>query len=580
MREIRGISVSPGIAIGKAFIYVDDFPKVPEYEIDAAALVDEVSRLHAAVAAAREELDSLRDMPGYRSQRVHEQLLDSHVLMLEDPDFLGSVENRIRTEQCNVEKALSTVTNEYVASLDARGSRYLRERSADLQDVCRRIMNHLLYREHISLVDLEDPVVLIAHDLLPSVALTIPRDKVLGIAMDAGGRTSHTAILARAFEIPTIVGCKEVSSRVRWGDDVVVDANRGMVVLGPGEGTIQHYLEVQAEWKSREADLLGQTDKPAITTDGSHIRMMANIEVPDEVDSVLSHGADGIGLYRSEFLFLSPGRIPSEDEQCEAYASVLTAMGDKPVTIRTLDIGGDKVVPELAEVVERNPILGWRAIRFSLDRKDIFRQQLRALYRASVRGKLRIMFPMISGIEEVWQVYEIVDSVKSELTREGTPFDNDVPLGIMIEVPSAAMTADILAREVAFFSIGTNDLIQYTVAVDRGNEKIAYLYEPFHPGVLRLLKKVVLAAAEADIPVSLCGEMAGDPVATLVLLGLGVDEFSMSSALIPEVKRILRMVSRREAEEVVETIMGMRSFREVDSFIADLMERQFDVITR
>ncbi|MFP4430245.1 MAG: phosphoenolpyruvate--protein phosphotransferase [Spirochaetaceae bacterium] len=579
MREIRGISVSPGIAIGKAFIYVDDFPKIPEYEIDASAVEDEVSRLHAAVASARGELDSLRDMPGYRSQRVHQELLDSHVLMLEDPDYLGTIEKRVRNEQCNVERALSAVTNEYLANLNARGSRYLRERSADLQDVCRRIMNHLLYREHISLVDLQEPVVLVAHDLLPSVALTIPRDKVLGIAMDAGGRTSHTAILARAFEIPTIVGCKDISSRVRWGDEVVVDANRGMVVVRPDEESVEHYIEVQAEWKSREAELLGQTRMPAVTTDGLHLKVMANIEVPDEVESVISHGADGVGLYRSEFLFLSPGRPPTEDEQCEAYASVLTAMGDKPVTIRTLDVGGDKVVPELAEIVERNPILGWRAIRFSLGRKDLFRRQLRALYRASVRGKLRIMFPMISGIEEVWQVYEIIESVKAELTAEGIPFDPDVPLGIMIEVPSAAMTADILAKEVAFFSIGTNDLIQYTLAVDRGNEKIAYLYEPFHPGVLRLLKKVIDAAKEAAIPVALCGEMAGDPVATVVLLGLGVDEFSMSSALIPEVKRILRVVSRREAVDVVETVMGMRSFREVDSFIAELMERQFDVRT-
>jgi phosphoenolpyruvate-protein phosphotransferase (PTS system enzyme I) len=579
MREIRGISVSPGIAIGKAFIYVDDFPNVPEYEIHSSAVEDEVSRLHAAIASAREELDSLRNMPGYRSQRVHQELLDSHVLMLDDPEYLGSIEKRVRDEQCNVEQALSGVTNEYLANLNARGSRYLRERSADFQDVCRRIMNHLLYREHISLADLQEPVVLVAHDLLPSIALTIPRDKVLGIAMDAGGRTSHTAILARAFEIPTIVGCKDISSRVRWGDEVVVDANRGVVVVRPEEDTVQHYVEVQAEWKSREAELLGQTGMPAVTTDGLRIKVMANIEVPDEVDAVISHGADGVGLYRSEFLFLSPGRPPTEDEQCEAYASVLTAMGDKPVTIRTLDIGGDKVVPELAEIVERNPILGWRAIRFSLDRKDLFRRQLRALYRASVRGKLRIMFPMISGIEEVWQVYEIIESVKDELTRQGIPFDPDVPLGIMVEVPSAAMTADILAKEVAFFSIGTNDLIQYTLAVDRGNEKIAYLYEPFHPGVLRLLRTVIHAAKEEAIPVALCGEMAGDPVATVVLLGLGVDEFSMSSALIPEVKRILRTVSRREAVEVVETIMGMRSFREVDSFIADLMERQFDVRT-
>ncbi len=579
MREIRGISASPGIGIGRAFVYVDELPAVPDYEIADGDVDGEIERLHRAVAAAREDLDSFRGHPSYRSQRIHQDVLESHAMMLEDPEYLRAIEERVRHELCNVERALWQTTEELLANLRAKSGRYLRERTSDFQDVCRRIMNHLQYREHISLSDLEEPIILVAHDLLPSVALTIPKEMVLGIAMDAGGRTSHTAILARAFEIPTVLGLRDITTRVGLSDTLIVDANRGTVFLRPDEGTLEHYLSVQREWKSREAKLLDQTIEPAITTDGRRIRVMANIEVPDEIDAVLTHGADGVGLYRSEFLFLRPGWLPSEDVQYEAYSSVLRAMGDKPVTIRTLDIGGDKVVPELEEVSERNPILGWRAIRFSLDRRDLFRAQLRALYRAAVHGNLRVMFPMISGVEEVWQVYEVVESVKEELDRQGIEHSKDVPLGIMIEVPSAAMTADILAKEVSFFSIGTNDLIQYALAVDRGNEKIAYLYEPLHPGVLRLLRIVVQAGREGGIPVALCGEMAGDPISTVVLLGLGIDEFSMSAALIPEVKRILRAVSTKEAEDVVESIMGMRSFREVDGFVADLMAKRFDVPT-
>ena len=322
---------------------------------------------------------------------------------------------------------------------------------------------------------------------------------------------------------------------------------------------------------------MGLNELPAETDDGKLIHLGANIEVPEEVDAISAHGGDGIGLYRSEFLFLKPGRLPTEDEQYEAYSSVIDAVAGKPVTIRTLDVGGDKVVPELDGIGERNPILGWRAIRFCISHIDLFKTQLRALLRASMHGNLRIMFPMISGIEELGRVYEILDEVKQELRREEVAFKENIPVGIMIEVPSAAMTSDILARKVDFFSIGTNDLIQYTIAVDRGNEKIAYLYEPFHPGVLRLLKLIIDSGHEVGIPVGMCGEMAGDPMATLILLGLGLDEFSMSAAGIPEVKRIIRSVSMSDAEELVGSVLDMRSYEEVDKFVQDLMEKQFQI---
>jgi len=350
-----------------------------------------------------------------------------------------------------------------------------------------------------------------------------------------------------------------------------------VVVVNPDEKTREQYTRQIDEWHQHEVQLLRLNDLPAETKDGKLIALKANIEVPEEIEAVISHNADGVGLYRSEFLFMSPGRLPTEDEQYRAYKSVLEAIPDKPVTIRTLDVGGDKVVPQLDGFEERNPILGWRAIRFCLSNKDVFRTQLRALLRASAHGQLEIMFPMISGLEELTEAFAFVGEIKKELMAEGVDLPGEVPLGIMIEVPSAAMVADVLARRSRFFSIGTNDLIQYTLAVDRGNERVAYLYEPFHPAVLRMLKMVIDSAHENGIPVAMCGEMAGDPAASVLLLGLGLDEYSMSAGAIPEVKQIIRSTTIREAEEIVGAAIEMRSFKEVDRFIRKLMEERFGV---
>jgi phosphotransferase system enzyme I (PtsI) len=428
------------------------------------------------------------------------------------------------------------------------------------------------------LADLEEEVIIVAHDLLPSDTIAMNKRMVKGIVMDAGGRTSHTAILARSFEIPAVLGLSQITQRVATGDRIIVDGNRGRVIVHPDEKAEQRYERIEREWRKREVQLMGLNELPAETKDGKLITLGANIEVPEEVDAISSHGGDGVGLFRSEFLFLRPGQAaPSEEEQFQAYKQVLESMEDKPVTIRTLDVGGDKVAPDIEGLSEKNPILGWRAIRFCLSRKDLFVSQLRALLRASIYGQLRIMFPMISGIEELTRVYEVLDEVKDQLRQEEVRFDPDVPVGIMVEVPSAAMTSDVLARKVDFFSIGTNDLIQYTIAVDRGNEKIAYLYEPFHPGVLRMLRMIIENGHAAGIPVGMCGEMAGDPMATLILLGLGLDEFSMSASSIPEVKRIIRDVSMAEAEELVGTVLDMKSYRKIDSFVQDLMEKRFEI---
>jgi phosphotransferase system enzyme I (PtsI) len=403
------------------------------------------------------------------------------------------------------------------------------------------------------------------------------KSRVAGIAMDMGARTSHTAILARAFEIPAVLGLSDISRVARNGDEIIVDGAAGLVILNPDGPTRERYERARLSFRAHGQDLMVLSALPAVTLDGKHVFLTGNIEVPEEVDSLRIHGAEGIGLYRSEFLFLRPGILPSEEVQYNAYSRVLKAMQGRPVTIRTLDLGGDKLIPDYTDSDEKNPLLGWRAIRFCLARKPLFMIQLRALLRASVHGELRIMFPLVSGIEELDASLDLLEEARCELRRDGQPYREQVPAGCMIEVPAAAMTSDILARRVQFFSIGTNDLIQYTIAVDRGNQRTAYLYEPFHPGVLRLIKMTIDNAHAAGIPVSMCGEMAGDPSATLILLGMGLDEFSMSAAGIPEVKKVIRTTSLTEAEAVAAEVLAMTSFREIDARMAVLMKERFNV---
>ena len=577
MQEIRGISASPGISLGRVFVFLDDSPTIPRYKIENHHIPKELRRFEDAREKATAELSGLKERGKDELSEEETEFLDTHMMMLADPEFGERVERQLRESKENVEWILHVVIEEMVDRLGNSSDEYLRERAADFHDVARRVLGHLMYRDRIVLSDLSEDVILVAHDLLPSDAVAMNKRRVKAIAMDAGGRTSHTAIIARSFEIPAVLGLSMISRTVSSGDEMIVDGNRGLVIVNPDKATRERYREIEKEWHEREVRLMGLNDLPAETRDGKLIRLKGNIEVPEEVDSLFAHGADGVGLYRSEFLFLKPGHLPSEEEQFRAYRSVLESLGEKPVTIRTLDIGGDKVVPELEDVGERNPILGWRAIRFCLSNLDLFRTQLRALLRASMYGNLEIMFPMISGVEELQRVMEIVEEVRSDLRSEGIAVAEEIPFGIMIEVPSAAITSDILARHSDFFSIGTNDLIQYTLAVDRGNEKIAYLYEPFHLGVLRLLRTVIDNAHANGISVGMCGEMAGDPSATLILLGLGLDEFSMSAFTIPEVKRIIRSVTLAEAEEVVGTAMEMKSYNDIDAYMRKLMEERFDV---
>lgn len=577
MKNLAGISASPGIAIGKPFLYIHDQPTVPRYDISDTEVDSEITRFRAAVAGATAELSDIAKRSAGRVEADQLAIIDVHQLMAKDPEFDKQVLRRLTDDLMNVEWVLHTHEQELLDKLNQADNDALRERSSDLHDVTSRVLNQLLQRERFSLADLTEEVIVIARDLMPSDAIMMNKECVIGIAMDGGGPTSHTAILARSFEIPSVLGLTSVTRAVINSDLVIVDGNHGVVITDPDPETRVRYEREITAWERHEVQLMRLKELAAETRDGKFIALKANIEVPEEVSAVISHGADGIGLYRSEFLFMSPGRLPGEDEQYRAYRSVIEAISDKPVTIRTLDVGGDKVIPHLDGLEEHNPILGWRAIRFCLANRDLFRTQLRALLRSSPHGRLEIMFPMISGLEEMTEAFDFLAEIKKELQSEGVEVSDDLPIGIMIEVPSAAMVSDVLARKSQFFSIGTNDLIQYTLAVDRGNERIAYLYEPFHPAVIRMLKLVIDNAHENGIPVAMCGEMAGDPAATLLLLGLGLDEYSMSAASIPEVKRIIRDSSIREAEEVVGAAMEMRSFKEVDRFVRRHMEERFGV---
>ncbi len=567
--ELTGISASPGIARGKAFLFLEERISVPRYDVSGPQVESEYGRFITALEEASAEVKGL--IAGRDGV-----LLEAQLLMFDDPELKKNVRASLDASHRNVEWVFLQIVEEMSSKLAEADSQYLRERTIDFTDAGNRVLDHLLHTTRTRLSDIREPSILVTHNLMPSDTLGLDRTLVLGIAADAGGKTSHTAILARAGEIPAVLGLSDISRCVQTGDEVIVDGNRGTVIVSPNEATRALYDERRRDWERTSSMLKEQRDLPAETLDGKRLSIEANIEVPEEAEGVLAHGADGIGLFRSEFLFLQPNRFPTEEEQLAAYTMVLAAMGGRTVTIRTLDLGGDKVIPGSHFAPDSNPLLGWRAIRFCLARPEVLKTQLRALLRASVHGSLRIMFPLISGPREMDQIAEIMAEVKADLTREGLPFAAAVPTGIMIEVPSAALTSDTLAARSDFFSIGTNDLIQYTLAVDRGNEKVAYLYEPFHLGVLRLIRMTIENAHAHGIPVGMCGELAGDPLATVVLIGLGLDSFSMGPVGIPLIKRIVRSVGSMEAEAFVRSLMPMKSGREIEHAVREWMENRLD----
>ncbi|MDR1178837.1 MAG: phosphoenolpyruvate--protein phosphotransferase [Spirochaetaceae bacterium] len=564
MEYLSGISASSGIAIGRAFLYLDDdAPEIPRYVIQKEQAGKEWERFLSAAGEAHAEVAKLLEASSREMGREQTELLEAHLLMLEDEEFQGRIKETLEERLENVEWVIRDIAHELTQKLLSSPDSYLRERATDIADVARRVIYKLLSFRKFSLADLAEDVILVVHDLRPMDALVMNKERVKGIVMDMGSRTSHTAILARAFEVPAVLGLSRATKLIDNGGQIIVDGTAGQVVIDPDAQTLKRYRNAFSRYRRSAKDLLQYKDYPAETTDGHRVALKANIEFPEEVEQALRYGAEGIGLYRSEFLFLSPGHPAEEEVQYQAYRKVLKAMGERPVTIRTLDLGGDKMLSNIQDIDEKNPLLGWRAVRFCLSLPELFKTQLRALLRCSVEGNLKIMFPMISGLEELIDVLTVFEEAKEECRKKGQPYNEDMPVGIMIEIPAAAVMADILAKKADFFSLGTNDLVQYSLAVDRGNEKINYLAQPFHPGVLRLLKTAIDAAHNQGIKAALCGELAGDPYAVPLLLGLGLDEFSMNASALPLVKKIIRDSSMEDCGALAAEALACSSWQRI-----------------
>ncbi len=567
MDKFKGIPAAPGIALGKAWFFNSEEVLLSRRTIKDEEVPLEVLRLEEAMIKTRHQIIHIQRRLSEDLGQEHAEILNAHLLVLEDQSLREQIINGLRSQRVNVEVVFNDVMRRHLKAFSKTEDEYLRERTADLEDVRKRVLRNLLGKRTDTVVQFEEPVVIIARDLSPSETAQMHKQHVLAFVTDVGGRTSHTAIMAKSLEIPAVVGLESATRRIREGHFIIVDGARGDVIVDPDEATIQQYQLEQRRYQEANRRLLQLKDLPAETLDHHGIVLSANIELPEEVVSVIAHGSQGIGLFRTEFLYLNRSDFPTEEEQYEAYSMVAQRVKPHPVIIRTMDLGGDKFLSPLQLPSEMNPFMGWRAIRFSLARPDLFRMQLRAILRASVIGNLKMMYPMISGIEELRRANEILYEVEQELTREGIAFSKDLEVGAMIEVPSAAMTCDLLASEVDFFSIGTNDLIQYSLAVDRVNEKIAYLYEPTHPAILRLIKQVIDVGHQANIWVGMCGEMAGEPALALLLLGMGLDEFSASPVQVPLIKQVIRSVEYPFARSVVEQAMALKTGKEVEAFL-------------
>ena len=562
-QQLTGVAASPGVAIAEVLVLEDEV-EYEERTVDDIA--GEKKRLEDAIAQSKEQLAKIkakvkRDMGDEKAQ-----IFEAHLKAVEDPELIKAVEKKIDEEKINAEAGVDQAIEEFAAKLEALDNEYMQERAGDFRDVGSRILKNLLGLNTVSLAQLDKEVILVAKDLAPSDTAQIDKELVQGFATAVGSRTSHTAIMARSMEIPAVVGANEILDNIETGDQIIVDGLDGTVIVNPSDEELAEYEAKAEEYAQRKERLAELKELPAKTTDGHQVELVANIGTPADIPGAQDNGAEGIGLYRSEFLYMDRDSLPTEEEQFEAYKEVAEKI-DGPIVIRTMDIGGDKELPYLEMPEEMNPFLGYRAIRMCLDKPEIFKVQLRAILRASAYGEVKIMYPMISAVEQLREANQILEEVKEELRAENIEFDEDLEVGMMIEVPAAAMVADILAKEADFFSIGTNDLIQYTTATDRMNEQIADLYQPFHPALLRLIKRVVDAAHAEGKWAGMCGEMAGDKRLAPFLLGVGLDEFSMSAVSIPEVKDQIRNMSLTEAKKVAEEALSYDTAQEVRGFL-------------
>jgi phosphotransferase system enzyme I (PtsI) len=575
-RVFRGIGVSPGIAVGKALVVEARRPRVKREAIDPARVPLEVSRLRQALEASRRQILEIQERIAKEVGPQYARIFDAHLLILEDRWLAEQVTAAVQNQRVNAEFAVQEVLDPVRQALSRVEDGYLRERRTDVDDVGDRLVRNLLgQRGSLHVEGIRGEAIVFARDLGPSDTAQLHRDAVLGIVTEKGGRTSHSAIMARSLEIPAVVGVEEICGQVENHEVVILDGIEGVVVLSPDLETLTRYHARQQQFEYAGLALHKVGALPAETQDGYRLRVTANIEFPEELPAVQDHGAEGVGLYRTEFLYLNRPDLPAEEEHFAVYRAVAAEMHPRPTVIRTLDFGGDKLASAIQLAAEENPSLGLRAIRLCLHRPDMFRAQLRAILRASAFGSLRIMYPMISGVAELRAANAILEDVKAELRRQGVAFDPEIQVGAMIEIPSAAMIADLLAREVDFFSVGTNDLIQYALAIDRINERVAYLYEPLHPAVLRLLQSVVSAAHNEGIWISMCGEMASDPLYGLLLVGLGFDELSMTPAAIPLMKRIIRSVTYGQAAEAAHRLFGCATAQEVEKLLRQEMRARF-----
>jgi len=573
---LHGIPASEGIACGQIFLFARNLVEVPIYTVAAAKRCEEEARFERALVQARQQISKIQAQVERNIGPEEARIFDAHLMVLEDQALIGETVREFETTGLNIAACFNRVSTRYIKAFGEIDDEYLRERASDLRDVAQRVLQNLLGQADTSLSKLAGERILVASDISPSDAAALDRSTALAVVTDSGSKTSHAVIVARSMKVPAIVGMHDLTRRVHNGDWAVVDGYAGLVILNPSEATLARYEKIKAQKKTLEAQLLTANREPALTADGVPVSLLANIERADEVSLIADYNAAGVGLYRSEYLYLDTARIPTEEEQTAAYTHVAKALAPNPVTIRTLDLGGDKLIDGgggglqfFSSHKEDNPFLGFRAIRLCLEYPEMFKDQLRAILRASVHGNVRLMYPMISGAEELDRANAFLDECKAELRAAGVAFDEALPVGAMIEIPSAAMTADVLAQKCAFFSIGTNDLIQYLLAIDRVNDRIAHLYEPTHPAVLRMLRHVIEEARAANLSVSLCGEVGGDPVLAPLLIGLGIDSLSMTPPLIPAVRYVLRNLTMQRARELADRALALSDPKAIHALCLD-----------
>ncbi len=562
-KRFQGVGVSPGIVRATVVVQNHEDEEVPDYAVRPEEIPGEIARFESALVATRTQILEMQQRIAESVGSGNAGIFDAHLLVVEDRTVIDEVLRLLEKEQKNIESVFHQVASRYIATLEALDDPYLKERALDIHDVSRRVLRNLSGKSPRTITLSSEPHILVARNLTPSDTAVMNCDLVLGFATDVGSKTSHTAIMANSLNIPAVVGLHTATQDLETGDPVLLDGYNGMLIVHPSEQTLYEYGQIESRRGRVEQELETLRDTRSATRDGSHIILSANIELPGDLESVQSSGAEGIGLYRTEFFFLNRPDAPSEDEQFENYRTIAEACKPHGVIIRTLDVGGDKLSSNLGTATEENPFLGWRAIRFCLERMDIFKPQLRAILRASACGNVRIMFPMISGIEEWRAAVRVLEECREELRAEGRSFDPAMEVGAMIEIPSAAIASDSLAREASFFSIGTNDLIQYTIAVDRMNDRITNLYQPTHPAIVRLIRMVVDSARRHGRWVGVCGEMAGDVLYTPLLLGLGVDELSAGAALVPRVKRAVQALDMFACRTLAEEVCGIETHAEI-----------------